>query len=97
MLPRKGPILEYIDQLPEADRDELTHRLRALFSDEDGALLLDLLDKSTNGRLYDLREDPRASEYAMAWRIFVSDLQLIARTAHAYLPPLGPHRPQRPR
>jgi hypothetical protein len=89
MLPRKGPILEYIERLSDADQQELTYRLRQLLNDGDGAILMELLDKSVNERLYDLASDPRASEYAMAWRYLVSDLQLIARTENAYLSPMA--------
>jgi hypothetical protein len=95
--PSNGPILDYMRNLPEADQAEITHSLRRLFADGDGAMLLELLENAVDARLVPLESDPRASEYAMVWRFLVSDLKLIARTEHAYQSPMATGVPQRSR
>ena len=95
--PRNGPILDYIANLAPDDQTEIKHRIRALLTEGDGVMLMELLENSVDARLVDIREDPRASEYAMVWRFLVSDLKLIARTENAYHAPLATGRPQRSR
>lgn len=87
--PHQGPVLEYLDALPEADRTAIVMTLRRFLSQGEGDMLLELLDKSVNARMVSLTQDTRAFEYAMAWRYLVSDLQLIARTSDAYQSPLA--------
>lgn len=95
--PRNGPVLDYLSNLEEADRADITHRLRKLLAEGDGAMLLELLQNAVDERLAPLDADPRASEYAMVWRFLVSDLKLIARTENAYLSPRTTGIPQRRR
>jgi hypothetical protein len=95
--PRKGPVLDYLDNLSDDERADVVHRVRRLLTEGDGAILLELLEKSVDDRLVPLDADPRASEYAMVWRFLVSDLKLIARTESAYQSPMATGVPQRSR
>jgi hypothetical protein len=75
-----GPILGYLTQLRAANpklAEQTIAAVRALLRTQDGAILLDLLDKSTVQALVPILADPRALEARNAQGFIVSDLRRI--------------------
>lgn len=93
--PNNGPILDYLANVAQNERADILARVQAVLETPDGAILMELLENAVTLRQTNLGLDPRASEYAMAQRFIVSDLQLIVRTERGYLQPHATGRRER--
>lgn len=83
-LDRAGPVVEYLKYLGENDprlasqAKEARAAVRRVISTPDGAILLDLLEKSTVLFSIHPSEDPRACDALTAQRLIAVDLRRIA-------------------
>lgn len=84
-LPRQhseaGPVLKYLEKLGQTDPvawERVTPVIADLLRTPEGAMLLDLLEKSTLFSLTPVSADPRASEARNAQAFIALDLRRIA-------------------
>ena len=79
-LSEPGPILQYMSFLRGIDAktaDKVVAAVRAILSTDDGAILLDLLEKSTLKGHVPIMADPRALEALNAQSLIALDLRRI--------------------
>lgn len=79
-LSEPGPLLNYLTWLRQSDpkaADKTVAAIRAALSTPDGAILLDLLEKSTKDLLVPILADPRALEARNAQSFIPLDLRRI--------------------
>ena len=79
-LSEPGPLLSYMQWLRGVDpkmADKTIAAIRAVMETPDGAILLDLLEKSTKDFLHPVLADPRALEARNAQSFIALDLRRI--------------------
>lgn len=85
LLNEPGPILTYLSRLRQVDSaraDATIGAIRSLLSQPDGAILLDLLEKSTTLLVTPILADDRALFARNAQAILASDLRRIMSDEH---------------
>lgn len=85
LLNEPGPVLTYLSKLKQIDparADATIGAVRALLSQPDGAILLDLLEKSTTLLVTPILADDRALFARNAQAILASDLRRITSDEH---------------
>ncbi|MBT9385477.1 hypothetical protein KM176_16505 [Pseudooceanicola sp. CBS1P-1] len=113
MFAKSGPILQYLRPFLQHEDPEIRTRARAalrtvqrLLNTDDGAILMDLLEKSTTLFILDPLADPRALDAINAQRFIALDLRRIMSdetdtvldaisSAHGGMGPGGRGRPGR--
>jgi hypothetical protein len=79
-LSEPGPVLTYLSKLRQVDPslwEKTRQALRFLLETQDGAMLLDLLEKSTVQNVLPILADPRALEARNAQSLIARDLRRI--------------------
>lgn len=82
--PDAGPVLRYLQCLPQKERAQVQAAVRSLLQQPDGAILLELLQKSVIERTVPITGDQRALDALNAQRFIVSDLKRLT-DEHSYL------------
>jgi hypothetical protein len=95
--PDSGPLIGYLREIDQTEAQQVRETIRALLNTPDGAILMELLEKSLTLRVVPLIADPRAYEYLNAQRFIATDLQQIVSETDAYQSPKHAGSPQRGR